>query len=54
MKTVGGDAFITYHILYHYFKNSQNKLPDCQKKQKPGGMISYLMPVCNLKTILSD
>ena len=23
MKTGGGDAFITYHILYHYFKISK-------------------------------
>ena len=23
MKTVGGDAFITYHILFHYFKISK-------------------------------
>ena len=41
MKTVGADAFITYHILYHYFKLSKilqkfkNSLIG-KKKHKPG------------------
>ena len=47
MKTVGADAFITYHISYHYFKISK-----IRKKFKNGPIIkkaqamriSYLMP----------
>ena len=42
MKTVGGDAFINYHILNHYFKNFEKiakylKWSDRQKKHKPSG-----------------
>ena len=38
----GGEAFITYNILYHYFINFKNspkiqKWSDRQKKHKPGG-----------------
>ena len=43
MKTTGGDAFITYHMLYHYTKISKNRqnykmddiIPDaCMKFEK--------------------
>ena len=39
MKTVGRDAFITYHTLYHYFKSSRKiqKWSDRQKKHKQSG-----------------
>ena len=30
IKTVGGDAFYSYYILYHYFKNFKNS-PKIQK-----------------------
>ena len=35
MKTVGRDAFSTYHILYHYFKNVKNaKIVRSSKESK--------------------
>ena len=30
IKTVGGDTFYSYYILYHYFKNFKNS-PKIQK-----------------------
>ena len=52
----GGDAFITYNILYHYFQNFKNspkntKIVWSSKEAQARWVISYLMPVCNLKTI---
>ena len=40
-KTVSGDAFYSYYIIYHYFKNFKKspkiqKWSDGQKKHKSG------------------
>ena len=52
IKTVGEEAFYSYYVLYHYFKFQKLKnSPIVKKKAKPGWVISYLMPVCNMKTI---
>ena len=52
MKIVGGDAFIIYHTLYHYFKISPKiKIAWSAKKVKARWLISYLKLVCNVKTI---
>ena len=55
IKTVGEEAVYSYYVLYHYFKISKirQKLKNSPivKKAKPGWVISYLMPVCNMKTI---
>ena len=49
IKTVGEDAFYSYHILYHYFKISKiaknSKIVRSSKKAQARLVISYLMPV---------
>ena len=53
--TVGEDAFFSYYMLYHYFKVSKIrrkfKISPIVKKAQAKLLISYMMPVGNLKTI---
>ena len=55
IKTVGEEAFYSYYILYHYFKISKIrqkfKNSPILKKAQPMWVISYLIHVCNMKTI---
>ena len=55
MKTVGEEAFYNYYILNHYFKISKIrqkfKNSPIVKKAQPSWVISYLIHVCNMKTI---
>ena len=55
IKTVGEEAFYSYYILYHYFKISKIcqkfKNSPIVKKAQARWVISFLMPVCNMKTI---
>ena len=56
MKTVLGDAFYSYYILYHYFKiqkfaKNSKIVRTSKKKAQARLLISYMMPVWDLKTI---
>ena len=56
MNIVGGDAFNTYHISYHYFKNKKkspkiHKLSDRQKKAQAVMLIPYRTALYDFKTI---
>ena len=50
IKTVGGDAFYSYYILYHYLKNFKNS-PKIQKKsdrQKSTSQVGdNILDTCN-------
>ena len=65
IKTVGGDAFYSYFILYHYFKNFKNspkiqKIVRSSKKENTSQVGDIILDTCikfgsyPTKTVVGD
>ena len=51
LKTVGGDAFYTYHILYHYQKKPPKNSQESTKKAQAVMLIFYRRVLYDFKII---